>query len=107
MRSDEDRAGADLSERLMRAVLARLVEFCEEGVPILKTDAKTGETRVVGRAPAPAPYLSAALKFLKETGAFGGAAAAAAAELDAERGALPDFNDPADDDPDEADDETA
>lgn len=79
-------------ERLRRAVQARLLEFCEEGVPIMKTDAKTGETRMVGRAPAPAPYLSAALKFLKEAGALGSVGGALEA-LEDELEALPEFDD--------------
>lgn len=91
-------------ERLMAAALARLLEFCEEGVPILKTDAKTGATSMVGRAPASAPYLSAALKLLKEVGAFGGRDASAAADdLAQELAALPAF-DAAEDDFSTADD---
>ncbi|MCI4664211.1 MAG: hypothetical protein MRY74_05775 [Neomegalonema sp.] len=81
-------------DRLMRSVTQRLIEFCELGVPVLKTDAKTGETKLVGRAPAPAAYISAAVKFLKEAGAFGGGVSpAAATELDAQLAALPDFDD--------------
>ena len=82
----------EAAERLLKAVVARLIEFCEQGVPIVKADAKTGEAKIVGRAPPTAPYLSAALKFLKDAGALG-AASAAADDLGAELEALPEFED--------------
>lgn len=99
MGTEAEEAVAIAAARLRGAVMARLIEFCEDGVPIVKTDSKTGETRIVGRAPAPAPYLSAALKFLKDVGALGPAADAAAA-LEAELGRLPEFEDEAADDAD-------
>lgn len=60
----------DRLTRLYDLTVDRLIEILADGVPIQKNDAKTGETRVIGRAPAPPAYVSAAIKLLKDAGAW-------------------------------------
>lgn len=87
-------------QRLEQLVLDRLIDILENGVPVLKPDAKTGVVAELGRTPAPPAYLSAAIRLLKDKGAGGGAGADAEAEA-ASLGALlrdlPVFDDDEDD----------
>lgn len=76
--------------RLRALVLERLIELLEQGVPIQKPDAKTGQVAELGRAPAPPAYLSAAIRFLKDNGAV--AEGAGADELNALLDDLPSFD---------------
>lgn len=56
-------------QRLRALILDRLIDILENGVPVQKPDARTGQVAEIGRAPAPPAYLSAAIRFLKEQGA--------------------------------------
>lgn len=56
---------------LHRLVVERLTEFLAHGAPVQKPDAETGALRELGRAPVSAAYVAAAIRLLKEHGAFG------------------------------------
>lgn len=88
--------------RLYDLVLERLIEILAEGLPVQKTDAKTGETRQVGRTPAPPAYVSAAIKLLKDAGRWSGQGDEDRLESLLE--GLPSFEDGEDDDPEDGDD---
>lgn len=55
-------------EELHAVLVASLRGILSDGVPVLETHRASGAVREVGRAPAPAPYVLAAVRLLKDNG---------------------------------------
>ncbi len=75
-------------ERLLSLVLDTLIALLEQGAPASKRSADGGDAP---RAPAPAPYVAAAIRLLKDAGWWSGKSDDKA--LEALLSDLPDFDD--------------
>lgn len=87
--SDPAKRAAQL-DRLEALVLTRLIDLLEQGQPIQKAAGPDGQAVEIGRAPAGAAYVAAAIRVLKEAGKWSDGAPDA--DFGAGLGELPDFD---------------